>query len=349
MLYVNSDLDPPSGLGHRDEYGGQTNGLCGAGVPGHLSLQAVPHTATVPVRVELHDEEPAVDPVWEEVVEASFRRLSPVVLLTGFEGPPIRIALPDGDYRVRYCCSQMDQVDELEIQGSTARWATHLLQFWPAPPGPDRVVRQTSQIAALHHRNAQQTPPATTPAQQADAARREAEQRRRDEERFAPVGGDALRLVTLNRATAYWIADQAPSVQRLIAGVAAEQACRRARLSVDWVTSALAALRRGLPLPPPFTDPTQVDALLRAEPPANPQLHNVDVCNGRPVYADWLGTTGTPMRVAAVETIYAAAQEDPLRAALDAVWAAAVTWGDAYRGLLNRLPDRTDFLTRPRT
>jgi len=82
-----------------------------------------------------------------------------------------------------------------------------------------------------------------------DAARREAEQRRRDEERFASVGGDALRLVTLNRESANWIADQAPSVQRLLAGVAAEQACRHARLSADWVTPALAPLRRGLALP----------------------------------------------------------------------------------------------------
>jgi hypothetical protein len=70
QIHVESDPDStPDGDGR----GGQSNGLCGAELPGYLCLTTGLHTGHVRFTVELHDEPPHVDEAWEEVVEVSFR------------------------------------------------------------------------------------------------------------------------------------------------------------------------------------------------------------------------------------------------------------------------------------
>jgi len=66
-----------------------------------------------------------------------------LVLVTGLHTGEVPI------YRVRYCAAGMDaarerhtrSIDQLELDG-------YLLQLWPAQSAPDRILRQTSSIAA---------------------------------------------------------------------------------------------------------------------------------------------------------------------------------------------------------
>jgi hypothetical protein len=118
-------------------FAGQRNGLCGAGGAGGLLLVATPHTASdFPLRVELHEHEPALDDGWEEVVEVSFTPNSAKVSLTSWEGQHFPLALSMQSYRVRFHAAQMDESDELEEQ-ETPAWRGSLLQFWPAPRRPE--------------------------------------------------------------------------------------------------------------------------------------------------------------------------------------------------------------------
>jgi hypothetical protein len=55
----------------------------------------------------------------------------------------------------------------------------YLLQLWPGPPGPDRVVKQTSAIAVYWHGLARDQPPPPTPEERAEAERLALLERRR--------------------------------------------------------------------------------------------------------------------------------------------------------------------------
>jgi hypothetical protein len=151
--------------GHlRDPRAGQRNGLCGAGVPGHLFLTTGLHTGRVGLTVEVHDAAPPLDDQWEEVVEVSFLPASSsTVVLPWGEGPLCDVDLSVTDYRVRYCGRGLDHTpdDELAVLDGGEPFDHYLLQFWPAPPGEDRIVRQTSQSAAYWHDVARRRPPVT--------------------------------------------------------------------------------------------------------------------------------------------------------------------------------------------
>jgi hypothetical protein len=58
---------------------------------------------------------------------------------------------------------------------------SYLLQFWPAPPTADTILRQTSQAAARWHELAQRTPPergpVIPPAMEVDGRRLTAHER----------------------------------------------------------------------------------------------------------------------------------------------------------------------------
>jgi hypothetical protein len=150
-------------------FAGQSNGLCGAAVPGQLFLTTGLHTGTVGFSVELHDGPPAVDDAWEDIVEATFRPVpgSDVFLEQwgGEEAWPLD--LPGACYRVRYCAAGMDAGQALDTRlDSEPEVDRYLLQFWPDPdapdpavPGSDRIVRQASENAAYWHGFAQGLPP----------------------------------------------------------------------------------------------------------------------------------------------------------------------------------------------
>jgi hypothetical protein len=135
-----------------EAFHGQRNGLCGAAVSGALSLVTGLHTGLVGFAVELHDEAPALDASWAEVVEVSFRPEGPAAVVS-WEGEQVcPLGLAEGWYRVRYCASGMDEGhDQPGRDAGEPEVDRYLLQFWPAPPGPDAVLRQTGEVAAYRH------------------------------------------------------------------------------------------------------------------------------------------------------------------------------------------------------
>ncbi|MEU7906603.1 hypothetical protein [Actinoplanes sp. NPDC049118] len=134
---------------------GQQNGLCGAGVPGQLTFITGTHTGDVLLRMELHECEPPLDAASSEVVEVSFAPASPDTWFAPWEGSGSELALEQRDYRVRYSAAGFDSEDAEE----TGAQERYLVQFWPAPPAPDQVVRQTSETAAYWHRTAREGSP----------------------------------------------------------------------------------------------------------------------------------------------------------------------------------------------
>lgn len=151
---------------------GQRNGLCGAAEPGMLYLITGLHTGNVGFAVEVHDEPPPLDDAWEDVVEASFHPAGDTFLVAWAGEQAWSLGLDPIDYRVRYCGTGLDAARQLDTRlDDEPQLDRYLLQFWPAPPEPDRVVRQTSQIAAYWHGVAAEQPPALTPQERAEAAR----------------------------------------------------------------------------------------------------------------------------------------------------------------------------------
>jgi hypothetical protein len=172
QIYVESGPeipDDPFGEG----FGGQRNGLCGAAVPGFLFLTTGLHTGDVGFTVELHEKPPPVDESWEEIVEVSFN-LTGKAMLMGWGGDRLQpLDLAEASYRVRYCATGMDAGRELDTRmKGEPETDRYLLQFWPAPPEPDAVIKQTSATAAYRHQCAskRQSPPAS-PDEKADPPR----------------------------------------------------------------------------------------------------------------------------------------------------------------------------------
>jgi hypothetical protein len=150
QLYVESAL----GEQHEDmsdHFTGQRNGLLGAAVPGALFLLTGLHTGLVGLRLEVLDAEPPLDEAWEDVVEASFAARPPVTVV-GWGGESHHaLDLTPGDYRVRWSGTALDAASEQDTLLDENTIDRYLLQFWPAEPSPDRVVRQTSDVAAYWH------------------------------------------------------------------------------------------------------------------------------------------------------------------------------------------------------
>ncbi|ADB34411.1 hypothetical protein Kfla_5398 [Kribbella flavida DSM 17836] len=160
QLYVESREDY-SDLG--ECFGGQQNGLCGAAVDGKLFLITGLHTGKVGFTVEVHDDAPPVDDQWEEIVEASFKPEGDAVLVTWGGEQRWRLGLASIDHRVRYCGWGMDAGHQADSGSNDddAPVDRYLLQFWPAAPTPDRVVKQTGAYAAYWHAVASPQPPPT--------------------------------------------------------------------------------------------------------------------------------------------------------------------------------------------
>jgi hypothetical protein len=346
QLYVRSGHAdpgvPPPEL--REHFAGQQNGLCGGAVPGCLFLITGLHTGTVGFAVELHDQPPAPDDGWEEIVEVSFRSAGEASLL-GWAGEwEWPLELIETDYRVRYCATGMDAGRAADTRADDEPEVDrYLLQFWPGPPGPDRVVKQTSTIAAYWHEFARDLPPAPTPAQRAEAerlallerqraaeqARLQAEERewggRLPSERLRRLRGTALTVARLDRSLVDALAQMDPVTQREIARWVTRRAFVEARLAdVEWIVPALAAMDRGEPLPSPFDDDRRAWDLLLSDPRVPRTL--VTSPDGR--FHNCL------QQAMAFPALFSAGEQDPLRAALDALWSAAVAFGHGRHQVL---------------
>ncbi|CAM5640199.1 hypothetical protein [Streptomyces purpurascens] len=412
QIYVESDPDG-YGPGLAEAFAGQSAGLCGAAIPGSLHLSTGLHTGDVGFTVEVCEEAPPLDPVWEDVVEVSFRPVSRDSALVQWAGEAAwPLGLEETDYRVRYCAQGMDRAGEKDTRmDDEPQLDRYLLQFWPAPPEPDRVLKQTSLSAAHWHRYARELPPPPTPAERAEAERQErlAEETAERERLLArerwkwggqspsqalrDVGGNVRGLLPFDPALLHALDASGPATQRAVALLAARRACEAAGLTtLDWVADALTALAESRPLPPPFdddalmwqtlaTDPHVPDRTVgRAVPPERPPfrpslspgdrgLHPQEVAQAvvgpaaavaraAAAEAESPTTTANPqasdsapytvmisfgppdpsLRVsqphAALPAITGAAESDPLQAALDAVFAAVVTYGEDHPALL---------------
>ncbi|MFM9371028.1 hypothetical protein [Streptomyces sp. Da 82-17] len=152
QIYVLSDGDGDLPDLH-DAFAGQSAGLCGAAVPGALWLVTGLHTRDVGFTVEVHDgPAPEPGPEWEEVVEVSYRPHSDRAQLEEWGGSSTyELGLRAVDHRVRYCAQGMDAAGELDTRIDEEQADRYLLQFWPAPPEPDRIVRQTAEVARYWH------------------------------------------------------------------------------------------------------------------------------------------------------------------------------------------------------
>ncbi|GAA2398654.1 hypothetical protein Cme02nite_07390 [Catellatospora methionotrophica] len=134
---------------------GQVNGLCGAGIPGTLLMFTGTHTGRIGFTVELHRDRPTLPGVWEDAVEVSFTTDSDGLELVECCGDRYPLDLPDGDYRVRYSARGMTEGHQGGVpQEGQPPWDHYLLQFWPAPPAPDRVTRMTTEHAEYWHKSA---------------------------------------------------------------------------------------------------------------------------------------------------------------------------------------------------
>ncbi|MFI6155158.1 hypothetical protein ACIBCA_21010 [Kitasatospora sp. NPDC051170] len=377
QIYVESDPDS-FGPGLAEAFAGQSAGLCGAAIPGALWLATGLHTGSVGFTVEVHDEELPLDPAWEDVVEVSFRPASDESRLIQWAGEAVwELDLEETDYRVRYCAHGMDEGRRRDTRLADEPQADrYLLQFWPAPPEPDRVLRQTTESAAYWHDYARRLPPPPTPQERAEAERRarlaqeEADRQRQaayerwqwggtvPSEALRRVGGNIHGLLAFDAPLVHALDAAGPQVQREVALLAARRACTTAGLTdLDWVAAALTALTDGGPLPPPLDDPTRMWEALssdpraprrtvgRAVPPEKARFEPpVTPGEARPVIVATTGTVpafGSPQRMSqphmALPTLLAAAEADPLRAAVDAVFAGVAAYGEDYRTLLEEV------------
>lgn len=412
QLYVESDPDS-HGPDSAEAFAGQSSGLCGAAIPGTLCLTTGLHTGDVGFTVEVHDVAPPLDPTWEDVAEVSFRPVSDStsLVLWGGEGS-WDLGLEQTDYRIRYCAQGMDAAHEVDTRlDGEPQLDRYLLQFWPAPPAPDRVVRQTSGMAAYWHDYARTVPPPPTPAERAEAERQaRLAQEQVDRERelayerwewggrspsqaLRDVGGNVSGLLRLDAALVHAIDAAGPTTQRAVALLAARRACGAAGLAeLDWIDAGLTAVTEGRPLPPPLDDESEVWQALHADPRVPDRTVGLAVPPERPPFeappardevslpipvpdpaalivgpaADWtpapapsepptdesteavryivrvtLGEPDPSLPISqphmAVPALLAAADPDPLRAALDAVYAGITTYGEHYPALLREV------------
>lgn len=283
QIYVESD---PGSYGPdlAEAFAGQSAGLCGAASSGELWLITGLHTGDVGFTVEVHEEAPWLGTEWEDVVEVSFRPASGSSALVQWAGEASwKLGLEVRDYRVRYCATGMDEARrrDTRLQGEPLL-DRYLLQFWPSPHEPDRVVRQTSAAAAYWHDYARQQAPPPTPAQRAETERRarlaqahaEREHRLQRErwewggrlpsEALRDVRGNVRGLLRFDPSLVHAIGAADPATQRAVALLAARRACEAAGLAgLDWIAAGLTALAEGQPLPPPFDDTAGVWQTLR--------------------------------------------------------------------------------------
>ncbi|ACV80945.1 hypothetical protein [Nakamurella multipartita] len=330
-------------------FGGQRNGLCGAAHEGMLFLLTGSQDGTVPFRLELLSKEPAIDASWEEIVEAGFSP-SAAVALCDWHGTAYPLAaIRPGTYRVRYCVSGMDRAHNPPEHGPAGD--RYLLQLWPAAPGPDAIIKQTSEAADYAHRAIERIPIPPTPAERAaaahhaqlmaDEASREAMRRLDDRrwggrppsERQRAIRGNVLGIARLDRPLADAISETDADTQREIARWATRRAYDRAGLAERaWVAPALAAMDAGRPPPPPFDDITS----------AFERLHVESDIPGQAFATIVVGTSddlipAVEPTYAALPAFFAAAEADAAQAVFDALYAAVVTFGSRYVEFLTEL------------
>ena len=133
---------------------GQTNGLLGAAVPGELALDVALRSGYFGMRVETLEVAPPASAEWEDVVEVSFAPRNPYVVFLNYDTDALlEMTLAVQPYRVRLSARNMDAAasQQLVIDEDEPLIDHYCMSFWPAPRGPDEILRRSSQIAASKH------------------------------------------------------------------------------------------------------------------------------------------------------------------------------------------------------
>lgn len=332
---------PDAGVPEGNPRAGQTNGLCGAAVPGALAMVTGLHTGAVPVRVEALEVAPPLDDSWEDVVEVSFHAPDRSLMLSAFEEAH-QLTLPlAGDLRARWSARGMEAAREADTRlDDEPALEAYLLQLWPAAPAPDTVLRESSTVAAYWHGVARSSGPPPSPEDVAKRAAEQQERLRREEQvreaddllrtwggtlpapRVLALGyGRAVQLAEEHRALLDTVAVLDDTALRQLTAWVCRTSCRRAGLEdLDWVAPALTCLERGAPLPPPFDDAGAAFDHLHAHWDAADQAAQAEVTL---VYATEPTRTPLAPEAAALDAVLSAAAESPLQAAIDALVGAA--------------------------
>ncbi|ROS23766.1 hypothetical protein [Cellulomonas sp. PhB150] len=314
--------------------GGQANGLCGAAVPGCLSMVTGLHTGDVPVRVESHEEAPELGPDWQDVVEASFEVLVGDYAVTAFEDVHRVVTPQPGRYRARWSASGMDAGRAMDNPGDgQSAPDRYLLQLWPGPWQPDVVVRQTSEAAAYWHEAAADTQPYEPSEEPEDVGpfslrpmTPEEEQAGRDEDELEDWNGrlpsdevrawdwPAVQLGRSDRLLVDEIVELPAERQRHLATWAATRACELAGVrDHPWVGEALDRIARGLPAPERWQDWSTMWAAFDRHPAEASERVAVLVIGGGAE-----PDLSLDPRAAAISTVQAAGHGDSAQAAAGA-------------------------------
>jgi hypothetical protein len=131
---------------------GQSNGICGARAPETLFLITGLHTGEVGLTINLFEDDPGIDESWDEIVEVSFRTPDGAMSLLEWardEGYTMTVA--PGSYRARYYARNMQAGNELDTNVTSVPVDTYRLDVWKADAAADRIVKETSQVAAYWH------------------------------------------------------------------------------------------------------------------------------------------------------------------------------------------------------
>ncbi|HKU95999.1 MAG TPA: hypothetical protein VJR58_12020 [Vineibacter sp.] len=131
---------------------GQQNGICGAAVPDFLFFITGLHTGKVGFSINLFEEDPGIDDLWDEIVEVSF--LVPrneISLVEWGAENEYTIPIGPGTYRARYYARDMQAGRDLDTNTTSTVVDTYRLDVWKADKAADRVVKQTAEIAAYWH------------------------------------------------------------------------------------------------------------------------------------------------------------------------------------------------------
>lgn len=325
-------------------FAGQRNGLVGAAVAGKLFLITGLHTGEVGFTVEVHERMPSVEYSAEDVVEASYRPIGDAALVSwgGSGSWPLELR-PGVDYRVRYSAWGMDAGHQGGPPMDAPPVDRYLLQFWPARPAPDRVVKETSRQAAYHHKFAREQP---TPEEFAERKREKARQAEAERlaERVAAWGGAlptermerapyCRELSVLDRALVDVLEQTEPETLLSIARWAARRACEEAGYGGnEQVAGMLDRMDSGagwfetLNGPPPPVEPG----------PGMPVIRLVTQVHG------WFDNRDPYENTSTVVT--PTFNDDPFQAAVETVWLATSPFTDKNQ-LLTEL--RRQFLTNP--
>ncbi|MFC7531888.1 hypothetical protein [Actinoplanes sp. GCM10030250] len=150
-------------------------------------------------------------------------------------------------------------------------------------------------------------------------------------ERVRTLIGRAKALAKLDRPLLDRLAELPPARQREVARRAARRAMEVAGLDrIDWIAEALTAADAGEPLPPGFADFHTVFNRLLSDPGLPQETVRIPAAP-----AGMRGGPGNMLRAAlAFPALLAVGKDDPLAAAVDATYIAAISFGDDYRQFL---------------